>query len=115
MAEEAKAGGWLTGAFKIAAYGALAVLGAVGWQLFLDPQFLPILHDVTNVMAQAWTAKVNSYFGWIPQHAGLAREPGLLTPFMEWFLKDEIATIEAARAAAAPVIAPPIENAFIPT
>lgn len=96
MAEEAKSG-WLTnvfmGAVKLATIG---IAAAVAWQLFLDPLFFPIIHDTTNIIAQAWTMKINNLFSWIPQHAGVAHEPGLLTPIMKWLLSDEIAEIAAS-------------------
>ena len=93
MAEEAKSG-WLTnvfmGAVKLATIG---IAASVAWQLFLHPLFLPIVHYTTNILAQAWTMKINNLFSWIPQHAGVAHEPGLLTPIMKWLLSDEIAEI----------------------
>ncbi|MCE7886946.1 MAG: hypothetical protein DYH13_05510 [Alphaproteobacteria bacterium PRO2] len=80
-------------AVKLATIG---VAAAVAWQLFLDPLFFNIIHDPTNIIAQAWTEKINNLFGWIPQHAGVAHKPGLLTPVMKWVLKDEIAKVTAS-------------------
>lgn len=93
--------GWLKkafmGAVKLATVGLVA---AVAWQMFLDPLFFPIIHDTTNLVAQAWIMKVNSLFSWIPQHAGLAKTPGLLSPLMENFLSDEMALLKTPTAEA---------------
>lgn len=98
MAEETKSG-WLSDMFtKAAKLVTVGVAAAVAWQLFLDPLFFNIIHDPTNIIAQAWTEKINNLFGWIPQHAGVAHEPGLLTPVMKWVLKDEIAKVAASPA-----------------
>ncbi|MGB4107794.1 MAG: hypothetical protein WBK55_08370 [Alphaproteobacteria bacterium] len=90
MAEETKSG-WLSnvfwGAVKLATVGLVA---AVAWQMFLDPLFFPILHDPSNPVGQAWMHAINNYFGWIPQHAGLAKEPGLLTGLMKSLLGSEL-------------------------
>lgn len=71
----------------------IGLVAAVAWQMFLDPLFFPIIHDTTNIVAQAWMMKVNSLFSWIPQHVGLAKEPGLLSPLMHSFLSKEIGTL----------------------
>lgn len=99
---EGKQSGWLTkafmGAVKLATIG---VAGAVAWQMFLDPLFFPVIHDTSNIIAQAWMMKMNSMFSWIPQHAGLAHEPGLLTGFMKSFLAKEIEALTPASGEAA--------------
>ncbi len=78
MAEESKKGFLRTafvGAAKLATIGLAA---AVAWQIFLDPIFLPIFHDTSNVTAMAWRSMLNDYFGWIPKVIGLTGDGGLL-------------------------------------
>jgi hypothetical protein len=92
MAAEGK--GWLSKIFMtVVKTVTIGLVAAVAWQIFLDPLFFPIIHDTTNVVAQAWMMKVNSMFGWIPQAAGLAKEPGLLTGVMKSFLSKEMALL----------------------
>ncbi len=90
--DEKKSKGFLSKAFKFAAWTIpIAVAAAVGWQMFLDPQFFPLFHDNTNVMAQAWRLMINDYFGWIPKMLGLSGDGGLLhTPIAQSFLQPYI-------------------------
>ena len=82
-------------AFKFAAYGLLvSVPLAIMGQMWLDPQFLLLFHDTSNIMAQAWVMKINSMFSWIPQTVGLSKTPGLLTPVMEKFLAKELSILK---------------------
>jgi hypothetical protein len=95
MAEEAKSGGWLSKVFWGAVKIATVVLVAnVAWQMFLDPLFFPVIHDTTNAVSQAWTAMINDNFGWIPRHAGLTKETGLLTGIMKAVLGDRVKAYE---------------------
>lgn len=87
----------VSGVLKTVFTVAVVGLGAeIAWQMFLDPLFMSVLHDATNPVATAFIHRMNDLFGWIPRHAGLAKDPGLLSPVMEWFLGDHLAQAKAA-------------------
>ena len=78
--------GLVVGGLKLATIGLFA---AVAWQVFLDPIFFPIFHDVTNTTAQAWVHFIHQGFSWIPELLGLTGDGGLLnTEFMQRVLSN---------------------------
>lgn len=95
------------GATKFAVWGFPL---AVASSLMFDPTWLLIFHDTSNVMAQAWITKVTPFMDWLPRHLGLTPEDGLMTPFMEWFLEDELAARGALSSSAESVEASAISQ-----
>lgn len=96
--------GRLSKIFKIAAkvvFWSLPLM--VATSLMFDPTWLLIFHDTSNVMAQAWIAKITPYTEWLPHHLGLKGDDGLLHGVMESFLDDELAAIAAKKDAAAAI------------
>lgn len=79
----------LSGAFKKAAFiGTIGLatgfIGGIFWQLWIDPIFFPILHDTSNITAQAWVLMINETFSFVPDLLGLTGDGGFLnTDFMQ--------------------------------
>ncbi len=91
MSDATNKTGWLKKAFTFAVKTTLTVgLGITFGALVMDPTMLPVLHDLSNIPAQALIMKMQDYTGWVPEAFGLVGEDGLMYDFMQNWLSEEI-------------------------
>lgn len=69
---------------KIALYATSFLVGGYFGSLLFDPFFFPIIHDPSNITAQAIVGFLQDKFGALHEWIGLTGDGGLLhTPFFE--------------------------------
>ena len=72
-------------------------VGGIGANLLWDLTFMPVIHDMLNIKAQAAILWSQQWTSFVPYHLGLTMDDGgLLSGFTDWLFADQIEALESS-------------------